>query len=84
MWRHHRSPCGRICVTWSLFNSNSFLISALGTLLNAIPVMTLYFATHVFLIVETMCESERIRQLSDAIRQFPDFPSPGVIFRFVC
>ena len=32
--------------------------------------------------IETMSESERITRLSDAIGLIPDFPSPGVLFRF--
>jgi len=39
----------------------------------------------VFLILtlQIMCDSERVKQLSDAIRLIPDFPSPGIIFRFI-
>jgi len=33
--------------------------------------------------VQTMCECERIKQLSDAIRLIPDFPSPGILFRYI-
>jgi len=44
--------------------------------------MNEYYVRCLLLTVETMCESERIKQLSDAIRLIPDFPSPGVLFRF--
>ena len=36
-----------------------------------------------FFLYRAMCESERIKQLSDAIRLIPDFPSPGILFRFL-
>jgi len=78
---------GLVFVFLQLKNSSSYSREQMVTIFILVLVTKIALVCtsirNIFLTVQTMCESERIKQLSNAIRIIPDFPSPGILFRFV-